>query len=153
MLAGKRVLVISPFAATIEQQYRKRRRLWPTNPEVLPDFDLSVLRSPLSAFLAPPEYPDWFAALDAMKEQMASLKFDAVIVGAGAWSLPLVAYGKQLGAWSIHMGGATQLLFGIKGGRWDNFTKVASLYNDDWTRPSTTETPGNVALVEGGCYW
>jgi hypothetical protein len=151
-LAGKRVLVVSPFADTIQGQYEKRKLVW-RNPEVLPDFQLLTLRSPLSAFLAAPAYTDWFAALDAMREQMASIRFDVAIVGAGAWSLPLVAHAKSLGGWAIHLGGATQILFGIMGGRWDNMPKISAFYNEAWTRPSAAETPPEVKKIEGGSYW
>jgi len=111
-LVGKQVLVVSPFTETIQAQYKRRQDVWRGRPDVLPDFKLLTLRSPLSAFLTAPAYPDWFAALDAMREQMSSMRFDVAIVGAGAWSLPLVAHAKSLGAFAIHLGGATQVLFG-----------------------------------------
>jgi hypothetical protein len=152
-LAGKRVLVVSPFTDTIQAQYRRRQQVWRTKPEMLPDFQLLTLRCPLSAFLATPAYPDWCAALDAMREQMASTAFDVAIVGAGAWSLSLVSHAKSLGAWAIHLGGATQILFGIKGGRWDTHPEISGFYNEAWTRPSPNETPQGVQKIEGGCYW
>jgi hypothetical protein len=152
-LAGKRVLVVSPFTDTIQAQHRRREQIWLEKPEVLPDFQLLTLRSPLSAFLVPPTYPDWFAALDAMCEQMSSIEFDVAIVGAGAWSLPLVAHAKSLGGCAIHLGGATQILFGIRGGRWDTMQHASRFYNTAWVRPSLAETPQQVKKIEGGCYW
>lgn len=152
-LAGRRVLVVSPFTDTIQVQYRRRAQIWATKPEVLPDFELLTLRSPMSAFLTPPAYPDWFAALDSMREQMASISFDVAIIGAGAWSVPLVAHARSLGAWAIHLGGATQILFGIKGGRWDKLDPISVFFNEAWTRPSASETPREIDKVEGGCYW
>lgn len=152
-LAGKRVLVVSPFTDTIQSQYQRRKEIWRTKPEVLPDFQLLTLRCPLSAFLATPAYPDWCAALDAMRGQMASVAFEVAIVGAGAWSLSLVSHAKSLGAWAIHLGGATQVLFGIKGGRWDNHPHISMFFNESWARPSLGETPQDVYRIEGGCYW
>jgi hypothetical protein len=153
-LAGKRVLVVSSFADTIQAQYRRRERVWRAKPEVLPDFELLTMRCPLYSFLLKtPVYPDWFAALDAMRHQMASIRFDVAIVGAGAWSLPLVAHAKSLGAFAIHLGGAVQVLFGIKGGRWDTHPEISAFYNETWTRPSSSETPDGVRRIEGGCYW
>jgi len=152
-LEGKRVLVVSPFAETIQTQYRRRRQIWRAKPEMLPDFQLRTVRSPLSAFLVVPKYPDWFTALDALREQMASAVFDVGIIGAGAWSLSLAAHAKSLGACAIHLGGATQLLFGIKGGRWDPHSEISGFYNGAWTRPSPGETPQLVQKIEGGCYW
>jgi hypothetical protein len=153
-LAGKSVIVMSPFAATIEAQYRRRQQIWRGRPHVLPDFQLRAIGVPLSAYLASPEYPDWFAALDAMRTRMeAAMPFDVAIVGAGAWSISLVAHAKKLGAWAIHLGGATQILFGVKGRRWETNKRITAFYNEAWTRPSESETPANVQAVEGGCYW
>jgi hypothetical protein len=152
-LAGKRVLVVSPFTNSIERQYPLRREIWPERPEFLPDFDLVTLRVPLSAYLTQPEYPDWFMALDAMTEQMKSIRFDVAIIGAGAWSIPLIAHAKSLGAWAIHLGGATQILFGIKGKAWEANRQIASFFNDAWTRPSPAETPVRIQKIEDGRYW
>ena len=112
-----------------------------------------TLRSPLSAYLIAPHYPDWFSALDAMCKQMASLAFDVAIVGAGAWSIPLVAHAKSLGAWAIHLGGATQVLFGVKGKAWEGNEKITAFFNEAWTRPSVAERPEGVQKIEGGSYW
>lgn len=152
-LAGRRVLVVSPFTETIKLQYQQRDLVWKSKPEVLPAFQLLTLRTPLSAFLTPPAHPDWFAALDAMREQMTSISFDVAMVGAGAWSIPLVAHAKSLGAWAVHLGGATQILFGVKGGRWETNRRISGFCNDAWVRPSKDETPAEVNKIEGGSYW
>jgi hypothetical protein len=152
-LAGKRVLVMSPFAATIESQYRRRLQVWRAKPETLPEFCLRTVRVPLCDSIASPEYPDWFATLDALRQKMEAEPFDAAIIGAGAWSLPLVAHAKSLGAWAIHMGGVTQILFGIRGRRWERNERIMSFCNEAWVRPSTSETPKSFAMVENGCYW
>jgi hypothetical protein len=152
-LAGKRVLVVSPFASTIEAQYQRRREIWRKKPSVLPEFNLRTLRVPLSSCLACAPYPDWFAALDAMCRQMEASPFDAAIVGAGAWSIPLVAHAKSLGAWAIHLGGVTQILFGIRGRRWERNPRIMGFCNEAWVRPSPAETPQNAQAIEGGCYW
>jgi hypothetical protein len=152
-LAGKRVLVVSPFAATIEAQYRRREQIWRAKPEVLPEFELRTVRVPLSSYLTPPQHPDWFSALDAMCRQMEAAPFDAALIGAGAWSIPLVAHAKSLGAWAIHLGGVTQILFGIRGHRWERNKRIMAFRNEAWVRPSASETPNNVQAVEGGCYW
>ena len=152
-LADKRVLVVSPFAATIEAQYRRRRDIWRAKPEVLPNFELRTVCVPLSSYLVKPKYSDWFATLDAVCQQMAAKPFDAALVGAGAWSIPLVAHAKSLGAWAIHLGGVTQILFGIRGKRWERNDRIMTFCNEAWARPSAIETPQNVQAIEGGCYW
>ncbi len=152
-LSGLRVLVVSPFAATVEAQYTRRRQIWRAKPEVLPEFALRTVRVPLASCLARPQYSDWFAALDALRRQMAAAPFDAAIMGAGAWSIPLVAHAKFLGGWAIHLRGVTQILFGIRGRRWERNERIMAFCNEAWVRPSPEETPGNAQLVEGGCYW
>jgi len=70
-------------------------------------------------------------------------------LGAGAWSLPLVAHAKKLGTKGIHLGGSLQLLFGIKGGRFDS----NQIYNESWTRPLPSEVPANFKKMEQGACW
>ncbi len=152
-LAGKRVLVISPFAETIRSQYARREAVWRHKPEVLPSFELDTLRCPLSAELVKPVFPDWFTALDAMKEQMNRKIYDVLIVGAGAWSLPLVSHAKRQGKWAIHLGGTTQILFGIRGMRWDDNTFLRTMYNECWVRPGPEDRPQTLRKIENGCYW
>ena len=152
-LARKRVLVISPFSASIKNQYERRDDIWRNKPDVLPGFSLDTLRCPLSAELVKPAFPDWFAALNDMQQEMDRRQYDVLIVGAGAWSLPLVAHAKSRGKWAIHLGGATQLLFGIRGGRWDGNSFLQTMYNDAWVRPGAADRPASLSRVENGCYW
>lgn len=59
------------------------------------------------------------------------------------WSLrfPLAAHVKRTGKKAIHLGGGLQLLFGIRGKRWDMRDEYKSLMNEYWIRPSEDETP------------
>ncbi|MCP5432126.1 MAG: hypothetical protein H6923_02530 [Alphaproteobacteria bacterium] len=152
-LAGKRVLVVSPFAATITRQYARRRDVWPTRPGLLPDFSLRVVKAPLSDGIVKSPFPDWFAALAALEGELALEPFDVAIVGAGAFSLPLVVAAKRLGAVAFHLGGATQILFGIRGRRWEGTPEFEALTSPAWVRPSPEETPTKVHMVEDACYW
>ena len=51
------------------------------------------------------------------------------------------------------MEGATQLLFGIKGKKWELCKRCSQLFNDYWVSPAGNERPSNYKQVEGGCYW
>ena len=53
----------------------------------------------------------------------------------------------------LDLGGATQILFGIRGRRWDDHRIISKLYNEHWTRPKPTETPRHFDRVENGAYW
>lgn len=152
MLQGKRVLVIHPFASTIRSQYQKRALLYPGRP-VLPEFDLVVMPAVQTIAGSSGGYRSWFEALDAMCEEVARMEFDVAIIGAGAYGMPLAAHVKRLGRKAIHLGGATQLLFGIRGRRWDDRPDYHHLFNDAWVRPGPDEIPLNHRVVEEGAYW
>ena len=151
-LKNKRVLVISPFVDSIRRQFRYRDRIW-QDERCLPDFELDTIRAPLSDALAKSSFKDWFDALEHMKTEISRKEFDAAIVGAGAYSIPLATYIKEKGRFAIHLGGSTQFLFGIKGKRWDGLNFYSKFYNEYWARPSEEETPPNASIVEDGCYW
>ena len=151
-LEGKKVLVISPFAASIERQYARREAVWGAR-SILPPFTLMTIRAPLSAALVPPKHKDWFEALDYMKACMDGLDYDVALIGAGAYSLPLAAYAKKRNKVGLHLGGSLQMLFGIVGKRWRANKDFAPLINSAWSPPTAEETPENCGAVEGGCYW
>jgi hypothetical protein len=152
-LAGRRVLVVHPFARSIEQQYRTVRRKLFAQPEVLPEFELQTIPAVVSLAGAPVPFPDWFAALAHMQDEIRARQFDVALIGAGSYGLVLGAFVKSLGKQAIHLGGATQILFGIKGRRWDQYPRSARLYNNAWTRPLQEERPAGAQQVEQGCYW
>lgn len=151
-LEGKSVLVIHPFADSIVSQYKNRKLLF-RNPDTLPDFDLHVLKSVWSAGGSKDGWRSWFDVLDWMCGQMEKVDFEVVLIGAGAYGLPLAAHAKRMGKMAVHMGGALQLLFGIKGKRWDSLAVSRKVYNEYWTRPTEEETPSPDKQVEEGCYW
>lgn len=151
-LEGKRVLIIHPFEKTIQSQYEKRKTLFKDR-DILPDFELRTLKAVQTIAGQQCEFNTWFDALDYMVNRALKIDFDVAIVGCGAYGFPLAAKLKKAGKQAIHMGGATQILFGIKGNRWDNHEIISRYYNENWVRPLKEETPSNAAVVEGGCYW
>ncbi len=152
LLKGKKVLVVHPFEKTIRQQFGKREYLF-SNKNILPDFQLRTLKAVQTIAGEKSEYKTWFEALDSMCQKISAMDFDIAIIGAGAYGLPLAVYVKSIGKKAVHMGGVTQLLFGIKGKRWDNEPSRNWLYNEYWVRPKEDEIPPKKELVEGGCYW
>jgi len=84
---------------------------------------------------------------------LVQTEYDVLIAGCGAMGLFLAKKAKDLGKVGIHLGGATQILFGIKGKRWDNHSIISGYYNEHWVRPSGSEIPKRCNMVEQGCYW
>ncbi len=147
-LQGKKVLVIHPFEASIRENYKKRKILF-GNQSFLPDFELLTLKAVQSAAGNRTEYSDWFEALNYMKKSMEKIDFDIVMIGAGAYGLPLGAYARRLGKKALHIGGILQLFFGIRGKAWNKL----GVYNEHWTVPREEETPVGYKQVEAGRYW
>jgi hypothetical protein len=152
-LASKRVLVVHPFAETIEKQYRKNRAAIFPGTSILPEFELTTLRAVQSLAGNRTKFANWLEALAWMECEIARKDFDVALIGAGGYGLPLAAHVKRLGKVAIHLGGALQILFGIKGRRWDNMPAIAKFYNEHWVRPSASEQIPSAEKIEGGCYW
>lgn len=152
ILNNKTVLVIHPFVDTINLQFQKYREKLFEN-KVLPNFKLITIKAIQSLGSSETEFLTWFEAYDFMCAEISTKNFDIAIIGAGAYGLPLASYVKNIGKKSVHLGGATQLLFGIKGKRWDDHPIISLLYNEFWVRPSKLETPKQENLLEDGCYW
>ncbi|MFR6471242.1 MAG: hypothetical protein ACLUPE_02890 [Turicibacter sanguinis] len=152
-LLGKKVLVIHPFAKSIVKQYQKKEKLFPTK-KVLPEFNLIALKAVQTiAGEDDNRFSTWFEALQYMYDEAMKIDFDVAIIGCGAYGLPLAVKLKKAGKKAIHMGGATQIMFGIKGKRWDKHEIISSLYNEEWIRPSEEERPQNNGSIENSCYW
>lgn len=149
-LSGKKVLVIHPFASSIEQQYYNNRTKLFFRPDFIPEFSsLSTLKAVQSISGNNAGFETWFDALDHMKKAIDQIDFEIALIGCGAYGFPLAAYIKRIGKQAIQLGGVLQLFFGIKGKRWDNW----GIYNDYWVSPSIEETPQGFNSVENGCYW
>lgn len=151
-LEGKKVVVIHPFADTIESQYRKRQQLF-VNKEILPEFELRCVKAVQTLAGNKCEHKTWFDALEWMYQETMKETFDLALLGCGAYGLPLAVKIKRAGKQAVHVGGSLQLFFGIKGSRWDDHEVIGKLYNETWVRPSEAETIKKSNVVEGGCYW
>lgn len=152
-LEGKKVLVIHPFEESIKEQYEKRDLLFP-DADVLPRFELKTLKAVQTIAGEKDErFETWFDALEYMYQEALKIDFDVAILGCGAYGLPLAAKLKAAGKQAIHMGGVTQILFGIKGRRWLDNPRAGVIFNDAWAYPKESEKPKKSDVVENHCYW
>ncbi|NPD91120.1 hypothetical protein HPS56_01890 [Prevotella sp. PMUR] len=163
VLENKRVVVVHPFAELIESQYANRRNLF-SDSRVLPDFTLRTVKAVQSIGGGDAiRFDNWFEALDYMKSEIDKLDYDICLLGCGAYGFPLAAHVCRTGRKAVHIGGSLQLLFGIKGKRWENpseavqFGLPSDFYiklmdNPYWVRPTKYRTDKS-DKVEGGCYW
>jgi hypothetical protein len=161
-LKGKKVLVIHPFENAIKNQYAQRENLF-ENKNILPEFELKTIRA-VQSLGGECEFNSWFEALEYMKSAIDKTDFDICLIGCGSYGFPLAAYVKRIGKKAIHMGGSLQLLFGIKGKRWENpnygIKELGKegmyqdlLNNKYWIYPGKEGKPKNAEKVESACYW
>ena len=157
-LENKKVLVVHPFAETIQKQYL-RKELIHKDPRVLPTFDLQTIKAIQTiGNQGDGRFETWFDALEFMKSEIDKRDYDVCLLGCGAYGMPLAAHVKRSGKKAVHLGGSLQLLFGIRGARWENSNynapyNYSKLMNEFWVKPSATETPSKAQQVEEGCYW
>ena len=162
-LENKHVLVVHPFSEEIKYQYFTNRDKIHKNNDLLPCFELETVKA-VQSIGGNSEFKSWFEALKCMEDEIDKHEYDVCLIGCGAYGLPLAAHVKRMGKQAIHMGGSLQLLFGIRGKRWetteygkdffeDAVGKYPTLMNEHWIRPNTSSFFKGAEKVEGGCYW
>lgn len=151
-LEGKNVLVVHPFSRSIQKQYLGSRERLFADKRVLPEMNLRTMIPYMDGIR---DLRSGMSLVDAhleMCEEMLGIDSEIVIIGAGPLGFPLAAEAKKAGKCAIHLGGATQRLFGIRGKRWDDAND--SFPNEYWVRPSPDETPlDTVKAYDLGAYW
>jgi hypothetical protein len=163
-LAGKRVTVVSSFAESIRKQVESEKfpRIWSGDSAGLlnpPGLTWSYVRTGYAPALAlgrcgwPAGVSCWQDAVEYVVEEVQKSNADVAIIGCGGLGMLIGAELKRRGISAIVLGGATQVLFGLKGTRWATHPIISDFWNDAWVWPSEAEKPNGAVLVEGGCYW
>jgi hypothetical protein len=150
-LEGKDVLVIHPFEDSIISQYKKRELLF--NKNVLPKFNLLTIRAEQTIANRMDGSLSFIESFYLMLEKVKITDFDVALIACGAYGLLLADEVKKMNKQAVHICGGLQIMFGIKGKRWDDHDEISLLYNDHWVRPLETEKPRGHELVEDSCYW
>lgn len=151
-LQNKKVLVIHPFEDSIRDQYKKRELLF-SDKRVLPYFEMKTIKAFQTFKGNKSSFNNWFDALESLKQKIDEQDFDIALIAAGAYGLPLAAHVKSIGKKAVHLGGFLQLLFGIRGARWENCLYHSPLINDNWKFPYQHEYPINYLKNDHGSYW
>ena len=156
-----KVAVVSSFAQTAMKQIPKAKEIWGDRAGSLLPTDTQFI--PIPTGYAPvlangrAEWPGnpatWEAAVDSVVKQVVDSGAEIVLIGCGGLGMIIGYRLKLLGKVCIVMGGAIQVLFGIKGNRWETHATISRFWNDAWVYPSLDETPANSSSVEKGCYW
>lgn len=159
-LESQNVTVVSSFTSSMNTQLPYKKGIWPNRPNMLPEsVKWNFVRSYYSPALAkgrchwPDSITSWKEALDYLEGRVLQTGAKICLIGCGGLAMPLAAKLKQKGLICIVLGGAIQILFGIKGKRWEKHPVISTLFTDDWIYPRDDEIPNGSDEVEGGCYW
>lgn len=152
-LRGKRILIIHPFAKTIQQQLPNLSTIFPDR-EWFPECTITCLAPPFT-LAKNHQHKDWKVHLDEFLDVLQEQKdVDIALVAAGGYGMLISDYlYTTMNTSVMYIGGALQLFFGIIGKRWFTNKDILRLMNDEWVRPDPTDKPANFIKVEKGCYW
>ena len=160
LLAGKRVAVVSSFAKTIQAQVWKDG-IWNHTETILPPTTFWI---PIQTYYSPTvslgdctAWPtgigSWDDAATMIVDEVVKSGASIALIGCGGLGMIVGGRLKRKGISSIILGGAIQVLFGIKGLRWETHDIISKFWNDSWVWPSASETPSGALKIERGCYW
>jgi len=159
LLSGHKVAVISSFTKSASEQVNKLGEIWGAKGVLPSDIEWSWIQTghPGSVARGRNEWPSdvhtWIAAADYVVREVMKSGARFALIGCGGLGMPIAKMLKDRGIIAIVLGGAIQILFGIKGSRWIHHDVISKFWNDAWVWPSESETPAGAAMVEGGCYW
>ncbi len=163
-LAGKRVLIISPFTNSISRQLNAKYQLFNGDKQL---FDLNqefCFYKAYNTLGGNFVHANWSDTFIKMIQDISSIKFDVALVSCGGYGLPICDFIRtKLDKSAIYLGGVLPLLFGVTNKRYDQDNNVEE-YNPGLIRPEDDEkvvlNPFKLLYgieigneVENGCYW
>lgn len=158
LLKGQVVSVVSCFTETMKSQVVNSDKLFPSG--VLPsDVIWNWVQTGHPPRLAQGSN-EWQShitnsidAVDWIVSEVVRQGSRFALIGCGGIGMLVASKLKERGVICIVLGGAIQVLFGIKGARWKNHSVISKFWNEFWVSPSEAETPAGSSAIEGGCYW
>ena len=154
-LFGKKVLIINPFVDSFQKQLKNNFRFFKDKIIFHPEQEF-VFYKTYQTSAGNHIHSSWVETFELMKEGIRKLDFDIALLGCGGYGLSLCNFIKmELGKSAIYVGGGLQLLFGVKGRRWETHPIIKKLIDENGTfiSPSGDEVMKNKDKIENGCYW
>ena len=144
-LAGKRILLVSPFV----ELFAKQRGAYPV--DLFPGCTFAYVKPPMTQGGEPSR--GWEIEFKDLCASVSKVEFDVALCSCGGYGNPLCAYIYGMGRSAIYVGGVLQMYFGVYGQRWLRERKdVVNLYMTTlWKRP--LNRPIGHDRIENGCYW
>jgi hypothetical protein len=136
-LAGRRVLVASPFGKSILANWGNRASF--LRDFRYPDFEMKVLDTPITYAGLPREmYPhsDWLETLGYLKNEMEKFDFEIALLSCGSYAMPLGLHARDvMKKKAVYVGGILQLFFGVIGRRYENPFFLDVINKEAYIRP------------------
>ena len=152
---NKKVLFISSHAETMKSQWESGNVIkgYQDKNENFPNTKFIFCEMILNTGIKDKDKLDnWKLVMEKMKNKINKIDFDIALISAGGYANLLCDYiYTDLKKSASNRGGDMQILFCIKGQRWDKRDDFTKLYNQYWTyhKPQYEE----LLNVEGACYW
>ncbi len=159
LLEGHKVAVLTSFAQSAAEQIVKAEEIWGSHGVLPRTCDWAFLQTGHPPCLAQGlnEWPagiwSWEDAVEFCVARVIRSGARFCLIGCGGIGMIVAHRLKERGIICIVLGGAIQVLFGIKGRRWEKHDVISKFWNDAWVWPKLTETPRGASQIEGGCYW
>jgi len=153
-LRGSRLLIISPFAESMERKVPHLKEIYGV--DLFPDCTFLFVKPPQTQ--GGQHSQEWSIELDNFCDTLREIKddFDVALCSCGGYGNPVCSFiYSKLNKSAIYVGGVLQMYFGIYGERWLRERKdILTLFmNQRWNRPSATERPIDSKNIENSCYW
>lgn len=155
-LLDKKVLIVSPFIESFKKQLNAGFKINKINPIFLEGQEFVFYKS-YNTLAGNEIHDDCLKTLELMINDISKINFDIALLSCGSYGPILCNLIKQkLNKSAIYMGGGLQLLFGVKGKRWETHDIISQIIkNSDipFISPSKDEQIPNYKNIESGCYW
>lgn len=155
-LLGKKVLIVNPFVESFKKQLENKFVIDKTNPIFLDGQQFTFYKA-YNTLAGNELHEDCLQTLQLMMQDISKIDFDIALLSCGSYGPILCNFIKQkLNKSAIYVGGCLQLLFGVKGTRWESHDTISNIIkNSDvpFINPSEEERIPNYKSIESGCYW
>ncbi len=122
---NKKILIISPFAKSLEFQYQRKNKL--LRNYTFPNFDLLTYNTPVTYNGSGDtkeslhvETNNWHEQCDKMNREISQIDFDIAWLSCASYAMSVGDHIKeQMGRKAIYIGGILNVIFNIYGGRYN----------------------------------
>jgi len=144
---NKKICIVSYFSEEMKTQFKKINKIF-THVD-LTNLKLEFVET-WNTIKGNEPHKNSIQTLELLKEKIDKTNSDIYLISAGCYGVPLCNHIKSKNKNSVYVGGLLQMLFGLRGSRWDERPFMNKYYNEHWKYPN--KKPKNYEIVEEWCY-